>query len=145
VATKFKESANILADRLRNPPPGSGRPKLEVGVYTGDTHPDDRTKMEDEFQAGNIDVIVGTLAALKEGITLTAAHHMYCLTRDFVPSVNEQFESRCDRLGQQHQVMVYIPQAENTVSPQKVEPLLRLKERIVGAVLPKIDIEEEFA
>jgi len=137
VGTKFKISAEVLADRLRSV-------GLEVGLYTGDVSSTDRTKMEDEFQAGNIDVIVGTMAALKEGITLTAAHLMYEMTPDFVPATNEQFEARCDRLGQQEMVRVYRPQPLGCVTSTKVEPMLNLKERIIRTVLPKIDIDREF-
>jgi hypothetical protein len=66
---------------------------------------------------------------------------MYQLTRDWVPAVNEQFESREDRIGQQKKVMVYIPQPTGTVAAGKVEPTNRLKESIVKAVLPQKDIE----
>lgn len=135
VACRFKESCNLLAGRLE-------RKGARVGLYTGDVDPKDRTELEDAFQRGEVDVIVGTLAALKEGITLTNGRLMYQLTRDFVPDNNEQFEARRDRLGQQQQVLVYIPQAEGTVAVDKVEPINRLKERIVRTVLPKDTIEE---
>jgi SNF2 family DNA or RNA helicase len=133
---KFRESCELLAERLRK------KYGAVVGVYTGDTSPEERTRMEDKFQRGEIDVIVGTIGAMKEGITLTAAHLMYFLTRDFVPDINEQCEAREDRLGQQDLVRVYIPQAEATVATAKVEVINRLKESIVRTVLPKVTIEE---
>jgi SNF2 family DNA or RNA helicase len=136
VGTKFKPSCAILANRLR-------KLGAEVALYTGDVDPKERTHIEDDFQKGNIDVIVGTLDALREGITLTSAHLMYQLTRDFVPDKNEQFESRCNRLGQQELVRVYIPLAEKTVATGKVEPINRTKERIVKTILPKDEIQEE--
>ena len=136
VACRFKETCNLLAERLRDK-------GARVGLYTGDVDPKDRTALEDAFQRGEIDVIVGTLAALQYGITLTNGRLMYQFTRDFVPDNNEQFEARCDRLGQQQQVLIYIPQAESTVAVDKVEPINRLKERIVRTVLPKDAIEEE--
>jgi SNF2 family DNA or RNA helicase len=111
-------------------------------VYTGEVKPADRTQVEDDFQKGDIDIIVGTLDALKEGITLTASAMMYMMTRFFVPDYNEQFEARCDRLGQQEQVLIYIPQAEESVATSKVEPINRVKERIVRAVVPKDEIQE---
>jgi SNF2 family DNA or RNA helicase len=135
IACKFKDTCSLLAERLRK----QGR---IVGLYTGDVDPRDRTKLEDSFQREEVDVIIGTLAALKEGITLTSAHLMGQTTRDFVPDTNEQFEARCDRLGQQQQVLVYLPQAENTVAADKVQPINRLKERIVRTVLPKDTIQE---
>jgi SNF2 family DNA or RNA helicase len=134
VGCKFRESVSILQRRLE----AKG---YRVAVYHGDVKPAERTHIEDEFQAGNLDVIVGTIAAMKEGITLTRSNLMYQLTRDWVPAVNEQFESREDRIGQQKKVMVYIPQPTGTVAAGKVEPTNRLKESIVKAVLPQKDIE----
>jgi SNF2 family DNA or RNA helicase len=139
VACKFKESCNILAARLRS------KYNADVGVYTGDTPPEDRTKMEDAFQRGELDVIVGTLDATKEGITLTSGHSMYQLTRAWVPATNEQWESRCDRLGQQELVRIYIPLPRNTVSTNNVEPTNTLKEGIVKTVIPKDEIKEGAA
>jgi SNF2 family DNA or RNA helicase len=137
VYCKYKESCNILAERLRR------KHGATVGVYHGDVRPVDRTELEDEFQRGEIDVMVGTIGAMREGITLTGGHLMYFLTRDFVPDNNEQAEARCDRLGQQELVRVYIPQAEATVATDKVDPINRLKEKIVRTVIPKQDIQEE--
>lgn len=136
VFCKYKQSCDILAARLRD------KHSAKVGVYHGDVSPADRTKMEDAFQKGELDVIVGTMGAMKEGITLTAGHLMYFLSRDFVPDVNEQCEAREDRLGQQELVRVYIPMAESTVATDKVEPINRLKEVIVKTVLPKQTIQE---
>jgi len=133
---KFKESCNIFAERLRS------KHGLTVGVYHGDVTPAKRTQLEDDFQAGNIDVMVGTIDAMKEGITLTRSHLMGFGTRDFVPDKNEQCESREDRLGQHTLVRIYIPQTENTVATDKVEPINKLKEQIVRTVLPKHEIKE---
>lgn len=132
---KFKLSCELMRDRLE-------KHGVKVGLYTGDVDPQDRTKLEDEFQKGDIDVIVGTIAALKEGITLTSAHLMFQATEDHVPANNEQFESRCDRLGQQELVRIWKPQAENTVATDKVRPNNRAKEKIVSAVIQKDKIEE---
>lgn len=133
---KYRESCELMAERLRN------KYGAEVGVYNGDTKPADRTKMEDAFQRGELDAICGTIDAMKEGITLTYGHLMAFATRSFVPDVNEQCEAREDRLGQQEQVRVYIPQATNTVATDKVEPANRLKEGIVKTVIPKDEIKE---
>jgi SNF2 family DNA or RNA helicase len=59
-----------------------------------------------------------------------------------VPAENEQGEGREDRIGQQNKVMVYIPEAVDTVATSKVRPKLRLKERIVESVIEKDHIEE---
>lgn len=136
VFCKFKESCEILAERMRR------KHGAKVGVYTGDTPAADRTELEDKFQRGELDVMIGTIGAMKEGITLTQAHLEHFLTRDWTPAVNDQCESRCDRLGQQEKVRVYIPEPEDTVATDKVRPTNRLKERIVRTVIPKVKIEE---
>lgn len=133
----FRESCEILATRLRK------KFNAKVGVYTGEQSSIERTRMEDRFQAGELDAIVGTIGALKEGITLTRSNRGYFLSRDWVPANNEQPERRyADRVGQQRKSTTYIPLAIGTVATSKVEPTNRLKEKIVQAVLSKDKIEE---
>lgn len=136
VFCKFRESCTLLAERLRH------KHGANVAVYNGDVKAADRTKIEDAFQRGEYDVIVGTLAAMYQGINLQNAHLMYFLTRDWVPAINDQAEAREDRKGQQEQVRVYIPQPPDTVATDKVEPTNRLKQTIEKTVLPKDKIEE---
>jgi SNF2 family DNA or RNA helicase len=136
VFCKFKPTCDILAERLRT------KYDARVAVYTGDVSPEDRTAIEDAFQRGELDVVIGTIAAMREGITMTAGRLQFWLTRDWVPAVNEQGESRQDRIGQQREVIVYIPQPENSVATDNVAPTNRLKERIVSTVIAKDDIKE---
>lgn len=138
VFTKYKASCDLLAERLRK------KFKVEVGIYNGDVSAADRTELENAFQRGEIDVMIGTIDAMREGITLTNSQFVYFLSRAFVPAWNEQAESRCDRLGQQELVLVYIPQAENSVATDKVQPINEIKQRIVRTVIDQVEIEEEF-
>lgn len=133
---KFKESTEIFAERLRK---AYG---AKVGVYHGDVPAHKRTELEDAFQRGELDAMVGTIGAMKEGITLTRSHLMAFGTRDWVPDRNEQCEGREDRIGQQDLVRVFIPQAVDTVATSKVDPANRLKEGIVRTVVDKDHIEE---
>jgi SNF2 family DNA or RNA helicase len=134
----FKESCELLANRLRRQPHGA-----TVAIYTGEQSSIERTRIEDRFQAGEIDVIVGTTGALKEGITLTRANRGHFLTRSWVPATDEQAEARyANRLGQARKSFTTIPQAIGTVVTSKVEPTNRLKEKIVKAIHSKDKIEE---
>jgi SNF2 family DNA or RNA helicase len=134
----FRDSCQILADRLRT------KHNARVGIYTGEQSAVERTRMEDKFQAGELDVIVGTTGALKEGITLTRANRGYFLSREWVPAVNEQAERRyADRTGQSRYSTTYISLAPNTVVTEKVEPTNRLKDKIVKAIHSKDKIKEE--
>lgn len=136
VFCEFVETTAILAERLR----AKG---LEVATYTGSVKPEERTAIEDAFQNGEYSVIVGTIAAMKEGITLTAADVEHFISRSWVPATNEQAEDRCHRVGQDRPVVINIYEAENTVDTLKVAPTNDLKDRIVRAVLPKDNVKEE--
>lgn len=135
IFSEFVQSCIILAERLR----AKG---LIAETYTGQTEEHVRTELEDKFQRGEIDVLVGTIGAMREGITLTAADTQHWLERAWVPGWNEQGEDRNHRIGQKNAVTIYIYEAENTVDDGKIAPTNRLKERIVKTVLPKDEIKE---
>jgi len=138
VYAAFRGSCDLLAARLQRKFPG-----VQVGIYTGEQSGVERTRMEDKFQNGQLDVLVGTTAALKEGITLTRCNRGYFLSRDWVPAVDEQAEHRyADRIGQARKSTTYIPQAPDTVAVTKVEPTNSLKRKIVKAVHAVDEIEE---
>lgn len=136
VFCEFKPTVECLIKRLE-------KHGLAAEAYTGDVDPHERAKLEDRFQAGQVDCIVGTLKSMYQGITLTAGNRQFWVSRDWTPDINEQGESRQNRIGQDRRVMVFIAQPLNTVATDKVEPLNRLKERIVRTVLPKDEIKEE--
>lgn len=58
------------------------------------------------FQAGQVDVLVGTLDTISEGLTLTRASTAVFFEHSWRPSRNEQAWRRLARLGQQHPVHV---------------------------------------
>jgi SNF2 family DNA or RNA helicase len=135
VFTEFKPTVNCLVERLR-------KKGLAAEAYHGDIDPEERRVLGKRFQAGELDVLVGTQKAMREGVTLTAAFNQYWCSRDWVPDNNEQGEDRQHRIGQQQQVLIWIAQPRNTVATGKVEPTNRRKEAIVRAVLPKDEIHE---
>jgi SNF2 family DNA or RNA helicase len=136
VWSEFVQSCDILAERLRSH-------GLFVATYTGETEEHVRTELEDQFQRGEINVLVGTIGAMREGITLTASDTSHFLERAWVPGWNEQAEDRKHRIGQRKPVTICIYEAKDSVDDGKIAPTNRLKERIVKTVLPKDDIKEE--
>jgi hypothetical protein len=74
---------------------------------------------------------------------LTRSRHQYWLSRAVVPAWNEQGEAREFRKGQQGFVLIFIPQATNTVASDKVAAINNLKEGIVRAVIPQDHIDSE--
>jgi SNF2 family DNA or RNA helicase len=136
VFTEFVETANILCERLR-------KHDLTAAAFTGEvTDTSVRTDYENKFQSGDIDVLVGTLGAMRESITLTAADTVIFVERAWVPAWNEQAEDRLWRNGQKNQVTVLILEAEDTVDQDKVKPANVVKEAIVASVLKKDTIKE---
>lgn len=135
VFSEFVEGCDIIAERLR-------KQGVEAAVFYGDVKPYDRRLLEDKFQAGKIDVMVGTIGAMRESITLTASDTQHWSERAWVPGWNEQGEDRCHRIGQRNAVTIRIYEAEGTVDDGKVAPTNRLKERIVKTILPKDHIQE---
>ncbi len=135
VFTEFKPTTACAVERLR----AQG---LKAEAYTGDVLPEERRKLGKLFQDGELDVLVGTIMAMGEGITLTAGYNQFWVSRGWIPAKNEQAEDRMDRIGQTKQVLVWIAQPKDTVAVSKVEPTNRLKEAIVRTILPTDEIEE---
>lgn len=136
VFTEFVGTANILVDRLC-------QNKVSAEAFTGEVKDTRvRTQFEDKFQNGDIRVLVGTLAAMRESITLTAADTVIFIERAWVPAWNEQAEDRLWRTGQENQVTVLILEAEDTVDESRVKPTNAVKEAIVSAVIHKDHVKE---
>jgi SNF2 family DNA or RNA helicase len=116
--------------------------KINAASYTGDIDASDRTVLENSFQRGEIQVMVGTTLAMYQGITLTAGNHQWWNSLPWNPEIRRQGEDRMNRIGQQTTVMIHVALPPNTVSTTKVEPKLNLKSRIVSSVLPQDAIQE---
>jgi SNF2 family DNA or RNA helicase len=135
VFSESKQIINLLEARLR-------RAGITHGIYTGDTSPDDRTRIVDEFQRGAIRVFAGTITAGGEGITLTAANTVVFLDRTWNPSKNRQAEDRLHRIGQQNSVHVIDIVAKDTVDRGRLQ-MLKLKWSWLKAMLGDKKAEEE--
>lgn len=71
------------------------------GLITGAQNEGARAIAEQDFQSGNLRVLLGTYGAMSEGITLTRAHHQMMLQRSFKLIENIQADGRCRRIGQE--------------------------------------------
>lgn len=116
--------------------------------YTGSVTQHDRTLYESQFQAGDIQVLCGTIAAGGEGITLHRSHTVIFFDRAWNPKKNRQAEDRLHRIGQVNPVQVIDIIADNTVDlgrHQRIagkENALKLLEAILGAHVT--DTEKEM-
>jgi len=127
VACWHKRAAEVLCDRLT----ADG---VSCAYLHGDVSPDERAKRVDDFQNGELDVLVCTIAVGGVGITLTRADTILFIEEDWVPANNRQMEDRLYRIGQKNNVSVIKYRSNNTVDTLDIAPANRLKELIESAV-----------
>lgn len=77
-----------------------------VAYVHGGTSPASDSEAVRRFKKGTLDVLVGSLETLSEGLTLTAADMAIFVEKSFKPSRNEQARYRIDRLGQTRPVTI---------------------------------------
>lgn len=135
VFSEFVGSCYIFVERLR-------RKGISAEAFTGKINTRERTALEDRFQNHEFDVIVGTIGAMREGVTLTAADTQHWVELPWVPGWREQGEDRSHRIGQRNALTLFSYEGQGTVDDGKIAPTNRLKERIVSTVLPKDEIKE---
>ena len=75
-------------------------------MITGDVPPAERTEIVARFQRGEIQLLMCTIGAGSEGITLTRASTMVFLTRSYRMLGNNQATGRLLRIGQTDDVQV---------------------------------------
>ena len=75
-------------------------------LITGDTPDDERTEIQNRFQAGELRGVAATIQAGGVAITLTRAASVLFVDRHWTPALNAQAEDRCCRIGQTRGVLV---------------------------------------
>ena len=139
VFSEYVTTCEALVRRLTRPRPHG--PGLIAKSFIGDISAETRTKLEDDFQDGKIDVLVGTTGAMGEGVTLTAADTVIFIERPWVPAKADQAEDRLWRNGQENRVTVLILEVPDTVDTNKVTPTLAIKSGIVASVIQQDPVE----
>jgi superfamily II DNA or RNA helicase len=84
---------------------------LKGGLIWGETPMNKRQTMIDNFQRGDLRVLVCTIGAAKTGITLTAANQMIFNDLPWVPADYLQAEKRIHRIGQDQGCVIHIATA----------------------------------
>lgn len=100
-----------------------------VGKIHGGTSQAERGRVVDAFQAGELDVLVGSLETISEGLTLTAADTIIMLETSYKPSRNEQAIRRIHRLGQTRPCTVLDYVTPKTVDENKRDLLATKTDR----------------
>ena len=88
----------------------------KVGVVHGGVGRAKSGEVVKSFKRGEIDVLVGSLETMSEGLTLTEADVLIMVESSFKPSRNEQALHRIHRLGQTRPVTI-----KEYITPQSVD------------------------
>lgn len=111
-----------------------------TAVIVGETGPDERGRIVDDFQAGKISVLVASITAAGVGITLTAGCDAIFVETDWSPQLVIQAEDRQCRIGQTRPVTITTLIAEGTLDPQ-VQATQRRKIAVLEEVLVGGDLD----
>ncbi len=77
-----------------------------TALLTGKQSPEARNTNVEEFQAGNLDILLATTGAGAEGITLTAANRLVMAQESWSNTANKQAHDRIHRIGQDRNVEI---------------------------------------
>jgi SNF2 family DNA or RNA helicase len=106
----------------------------EWAEITGDTSADERTRIQDEFQAGRLRGIVATIGASGTALTLTKSHTAIFVDREWNPAKNAQAEDRVCRIGQDRGVIIIDLVAKHPLD-EHIHAVLARKQRLIDATL----------
>jgi hypothetical protein len=113
------------------------RENLKVAIIDGRVAPKARATIVAEFQAGQLDVVIGGINAAGEAITLTRADTVIFVELDWVPAALLQAEDRIHRVGQKGncQVIQLVARMDGENLDEMMVGLLSKKMEVIGAVL----------
>ena len=104
---------------------------ITTAIITGDQNSDERQHAVDQFQHGDHDegfgvtdypdVLLGTISAMGEGLTLTRASHVALIEQAWRPADHDQAEDRLHRIGQESAVNVYYLLDDRTIDSHMAE------------------------
>src|SRR5699024_9702013 len=104
-----------------------------VGIVHGGVSRAKSGEVVKSFKRGEIDVLVGSLETMAEGLQLTEADMLLMVEVSYKPSRNEQARMRVDRMGQTRPVMIReyitpgtVDERKRALLEQKTDQQLRL-------------------
>ncbi len=103
-------------------------------VIMGGVKPEERTRIEEDFQAGKLKGVACTIAAGGVAITLTRSHNAIFTDLEWTPALNAQAEDRICRIGQKTACVISILQAEHELDERITELLMR-KQQLISATV----------
>jgi SNF2 family DNA or RNA helicase len=132
VFAHHREVQSALLERFR-----------DAAHVLGGDHAVARTAAIDRFQRPDgPPLIVCSLQAAAQGITLTRASNVAFLELDWTPARHDQAEDRCHRIGQRDAVTAYYLLAPETIDAHMASVLHR-KRGVIAAVTDGLDPASE--
>lgn len=110
---------------------------LNYGVYNGDTSTEERERLVDAFQRGELDGLVLGLQAAATGITLTKAKRVIYYSHSDDARLRMQSEDRNHRIGTDDTVVYYDLIAEGTIDEiitKRNKLKVAVAEQVLGAI-----------
>lgn len=105
------------------------------GVIHGGVTSDERTRVVEAFQRGDLRGIAATIKTGGVGHTMTRASHMLFVDPEWVPALNAQAEDRICRIGQDADAVNYTYMVGDHPLDRQIAKLLASKEALAAAVL----------
>ena len=107
-------------------------------MITGRTSSTERPRIVSSFQtADRPRVLLCSMRATAEGLTLTAANHVVFLNEWWNPAVNSQARDRVNRIGQSKDVFVYRLRTSGTVETQLAD-ILEAKSELFDEIVNRL-------
>ncbi len=116
--------------------------ECRIGLITGSVAADKRQERVDAFQRGDIDVMICSTVAAKEGLTLTKADTVVFIEREWSPAWEEQAEDRVNRIGQDAETVHAVYLSVKGTIDEKFNAVVEEKRQVIQSVLDGGDINE---
>jgi SNF2 family DNA or RNA helicase len=101
----------------------------------------ERTRIEESFQAGELKGVACTIQAGGVAITLTRATNAIFSDLEWTPALNAQAEDRIHRIGQKRGVVITVLQANHELDERITDVLMRKRQLIAASVDEAITVD----
>lgn len=106
----------------------------ESGIIRGGVSHAERDRLVAEFQAGNIPVLVCSIAAAGVAITLTRSSDMFFAESDWTPALIRQAMDRAERIGQTADRIISTTYLAEGTLDGRIQQVLKEKSKILDVI-----------
>lgn len=124
---------NLLLEKFKK--------EFRVASIDSSTDSQRRFKLKNQFQNGELDVIILTSAG-KEALTLTRSNKMFIVERDFVPGSELQKEDRIHRVTQERPCTIYYLHIKDSLDDH-IGLIVDKKKKNISAAIDGLDLPEK--